>query len=74
MSAAASRAAHLLVDSQPLIFEDRIAERLLDDQGQAMIQYHRASGSHPVLAGTRLAAGTRKSSWRRRSRAGSTST
>ncbi len=59
MSAAASRAAHLLVDSEPFIFEDRIAEKLLDEQGAAMIPYHRASGSHPVLAGTRLAVTTR---------------
>ncbi len=59
MSAAASRAAHLLVDTEPFIFEDRLAERLLDAQGEAMIPYHRASGSHPVLAGTRLAVTTR---------------
>jgi methyltransferase (TIGR00027 family) len=59
MSAAASRAAHLLVDSEPFIFEDRVAEKLLDEQGAAMIPYHRASGSHPVLAGTRLAVTTR---------------
>ncbi len=55
MSAAASRAAHLLVDREPFIFEDRLAGRLLDEQGEAMIPYHRTSGSHPVLAGTRLA-------------------
>jgi methyltransferase (TIGR00027 family) len=55
MSAAASRSAHLLVDREPFIFEDRLAGRLLDEQGEAMIPYHRASGSHPVLAGTRLA-------------------
>jgi methyltransferase (TIGR00027 family) len=59
MSAAASRAAHLLVDTEPFIFEDRMAGRLLDEQGEAMIPYHRASGSHPVLAGTRLAVTTR---------------
>jgi methyltransferase (TIGR00027 family) len=59
MSAAASRAAHLIVDGEPFIFEDRMAERLLDEQGAAMIPYHRASGSHPVLAGTRLAVTTR---------------
>jgi methyltransferase (TIGR00027 family) len=59
MSAAASRAAHLLVDTEPFIFEDRMAERLLDEQGEAMIPYHRASGLHPVLAGTRLAVTTR---------------
>lgn len=54
MSAAASRAAHLLVDGEPFIFEDRLAARLLDAQAEAMIPYHRASGSHPVLAGTQL--------------------
>ncbi len=59
MSAAASRAAHLLVDREPFIFEDRLAGRLLDEQAEAMIPYHRASGSHPVLAGTRLAVTTR---------------
>ncbi|MGZ6299562.1 MAG: class I SAM-dependent methyltransferase [Candidatus Limnocylindria bacterium] len=59
MSAAACRAAHLLVDSPPFIFEDRLALGLLDEAGAAMIPYHRASGSHPVLAGTRAVVATR---------------
>lgn len=32
---------------------------LLDEQGTAMIAYHRSSGSHPVLAGTRAVVTTR---------------
>ncbi|HYM96119.1 MAG TPA: SAM-dependent methyltransferase, partial [Candidatus Sulfotelmatobacter sp.] len=45
----------MLVDREPYIFEDGIARRLLDEQGETMIGYHRSSGSHPILAGTRLA-------------------
>ncbi|MGA7911900.1 MAG: class I SAM-dependent methyltransferase, partial [Candidatus Dormiibacterota bacterium] len=48
-----------MVDSPPFILEDRIALGLLDEQGAAMIAYHRASGSHPVLAGTRAVVATR---------------
>ena len=48
-----------MVDSPPFIFEDPLALRLLDEQGAAMIPYHRASGSHPVLAGTRAVVATR---------------
>jgi methyltransferase (TIGR00027 family) len=48
-----------VVDREPFIFEDHVAQRLLDPQGEAMIGYHRSSGSHPILAGTRLAVTTR---------------
>jgi methyltransferase (TIGR00027 family) len=36
-----------------------LAASLLDEQGTAMIDYHRSSGSHPILAGTRAAVTTR---------------
>jgi methyltransferase (TIGR00027 family) len=47
------------VDAEPLIFEDGVAADLLDDQGTAMIAYHRTSGGHPILAGTRAAVTSR---------------
>ncbi|WP_024873886.1 class I SAM-dependent methyltransferase [Saccharomonospora piscinae] len=51
--AAAARAAHLVVDDTPSIFVDSLAARLLGDHAEEPIGYHRAHGSHPVLAGAR---------------------
>jgi methyltransferase (TIGR00027 family) len=53
MTAAAARAAHLIVDDQPLIFNDHLAATLLGEQADDLISYHRRHGSHVVLAGAR---------------------
>ena len=53
LTAAAARAAHLVVDSEPLIFTDQFASLLLGDQAGQLIGFHRANGQHPVLAGAR---------------------
>jgi methyltransferase (TIGR00027 family) len=53
LAAAAARAAHPVVDREPLIFRDPVAAALLGDKGEEMIGYHRASGDHIVLSGTR---------------------
>jgi methyltransferase (TIGR00027 family) len=53
LAAAAARAAHLLVDQEPLIFRDTAAMALLGEPGEEMVGYHRSSGDHIVLAGTR---------------------
>jgi O-methyltransferase involved in polyketide biosynthesis len=50
---AAARAAHLVVDQQPLIFRDPVAADLIGEVGAEMVGYHRRSGDHIVLAGTR---------------------
>ena len=53
LTAAAARAAHLIVDGQPTIFADPLAGRLLGDAAEELLGYHRAHGSHPVLVGAR---------------------
>lgn len=53
LTAAAARAAHLIVDQPPLIFADRLAAALLGDQAEEFISYHRAHGEHPVLSAAR---------------------
>jgi methyltransferase (TIGR00027 family) len=53
MTAAAARAAHLIVDNEPVIFADTLAESLLGDQAAELIAYHRLHGSHLVLASAR---------------------
>jgi len=53
MTAAAARAAHLIVDHEPVIFADTLAGPLLGDQAEELISYHRLNGSHLVLAGAR---------------------
>lgn len=53
LTAAAARAAHLVVDGEPLIFTDHLASVLLGDQAEQLIGFHRANGAHPVLAGAR---------------------
>ncbi len=52
-TAAAARAAHLIVDQPPVIFADPLAARLLGEEAGELVAYHRAHGSHVVLAGAR---------------------
>jgi methyltransferase (TIGR00027 family) len=52
-TAAAARAAHLIVDDEPHIFADTLAEAMLGERAEEFIAYHRAHGTHPVLAGAR---------------------
>lgn len=54
LTAAAARAAHLLVDDEPRIFADTLAAALLGDSAAELIGYHRLHGTHPVLAGARV--------------------
>jgi methyltransferase (TIGR00027 family) len=56
LTAAAARAAHLIVDSGPPIFADTLAEAMLGERADELIGYHRAHGTHPVLAGARAQA------------------
>ena len=53
LTAAAARAAHLIVDGEPVIFADTLAEAMLGERAAELIAYHRTSGPHPVLAGAR---------------------
>jgi methyltransferase (TIGR00027 family) len=53
LTAAAARAAHLIVDNEPIIHRDPLAESLLGDQAEELLAYHRKSGDHPILAGAR---------------------
>ena len=52
-TAAAARAAHLLVDAGPVIFADTLAAPLLGAHADELLAYHRHQGTHPVLAGAR---------------------
>jgi methyltransferase (TIGR00027 family) len=54
LTAAAARAAHLIVDAEPTIFADPLAATLLGDQAEELISYHRRHGTHPVLSGARV--------------------
>jgi methyltransferase (TIGR00027 family) len=53
LTAAAARAAHLLVDDEPRIFADTLAQPLLGDRADELLAYHHAQGRHPILAGAR---------------------
>lgn len=53
LTAAAARAAHLIVDDEPHIFTDTRAGRLLGDAAETLIAYHRLHGDHIVLSGAR---------------------
>jgi methyltransferase (TIGR00027 family) len=53
VTAAAARAAHLIVDGSPVIFADTLAAALLGDSADEFIGYHRLHGTHLVLAGAR---------------------
>jgi methyltransferase (TIGR00027 family) len=52
-TAAAARAAHLIVDDAPLIFTDELAAAMLGDQAEHLISFHRAHAAHPILSGAR---------------------
>jgi methyltransferase (TIGR00027 family) len=54
LTAAAARAAHLIVDAEPTIFADTLAATLLGDRAEELIGYHRLHGTHPVLSGARV--------------------
>jgi methyltransferase (TIGR00027 family) len=54
LTAAAARAAHLIVDDEPRIFADTLAEVLLGDRASELISFHTLHGAHPVLAGARV--------------------
>ena len=51
LTAAAARAAHLIVDGEPAIFADTMAGVMLGERAEEFIAYHREHGTHPVLAG-----------------------
>ena len=53
LTAAAARAAHLVVDGQPPIFADIHAAALLGAQADQLIGYHRGNADHPVLSAAR---------------------
>ncbi len=53
LTAAAARAAHLVVDGQPPIFADIHAAALLGAQAEQLIGYHRGNADHPVLSAAR---------------------
>jgi methyltransferase (TIGR00027 family) len=59
MTAAAARAAHLIVDNDPAIFSDTLAAALLGETAAEFIGFHRSHGDHPVLAGARAQVTTR---------------
>ena len=50
LTAAAARAAHLIVDGEPIIFADHLAAALLGERSDEFIGYHRAHGTHLVLS------------------------
>ena len=54
LTAAAARAAHLIVDDQPRIFTDPLAATLLGGRAEELISYHTLHGTHPVLSGARV--------------------
>jgi O-methyltransferase involved in polyketide biosynthesis len=54
--AAAARAAHLIVDREPVIFADELAAVLLGEQAGEFISYHRLHGTHLVLSSARAQA------------------
>jgi len=53
LTAAAARAAHLIVDHEPLIFADTLALALLGNRAGELVSYHELHAAHPVLAGAR---------------------
>jgi O-methyltransferase involved in polyketide biosynthesis len=53
LTAAAARAAHLIVDEAPFIFSDTHAAPLLGDRAPELLDFHRLHGSHPILSAAR---------------------
>ncbi|WP_330182577.1 SAM-dependent methyltransferase [Nocardia sp. NBC_01503] len=70
MMAAGGRAAHLIVDSAPYLFQDTVAADLLGAQAGEVIGYHRQFGDHVVLSGTRAQVNARSSYTEARVRTG----
>ena len=56
LTAAAARAAHLIVDDEPRIYADVLASAMLGDQAEEFLSYHRAHGTHLVLRSARAQA------------------
>jgi methyltransferase (TIGR00027 family) len=52
-TAAAARAAHLIVDGDPVIFADTLAGVMLGERVEEFIGYHLVHGAHPVLSTAR---------------------
>ncbi|MFD2420977.1 class I SAM-dependent methyltransferase [Amycolatopsis pigmentata] len=59
LTAAAARAAHLLVDAEPYLFADPLAAPLLGDKAGELLGYHLRSGAHPLLSAARVQVTTR---------------
>ncbi len=53
LKAAAGRAAHLLVDQPPYLLDDPVAERMLGDRADELIDRHRLAGADPVVTAAR---------------------
>jgi methyltransferase (TIGR00027 family) len=53
LTAAAARAAHLIVDDPPHIFADTAAAALLGGRADELIGYHRRNATHPILSAAR---------------------
>lgn len=53
LTAAAARAAHLIVDTSPTIFADTLAQVVLAERAEELLSYHRRNGAHLVLASAR---------------------
>jgi methyltransferase (TIGR00027 family) len=59
MATAAARAAHLVVDREPWLFEDRLAAALLGDAADDLLAAHREPAHADILASLRVAMTTR---------------
>jgi len=59
LTAAAARAAHLIVDKEPFIFADTLALALLGDYAEELVSFHRLHGDHAALSGSRAQAASR---------------
>jgi methyltransferase (TIGR00027 family) len=53
MTAAAARAAHLIVDESPVIFADNCAAAVLGQHADELIGFHRQHSTHPILSAAR---------------------
>jgi methyltransferase (TIGR00027 family) len=59
MTTAAARAAHLVVDREPWLFEDTLAAALLGDEADDLLAAHREPAHADILASLRVAMTTR---------------
>jgi methyltransferase (TIGR00027 family) len=53
ITAAAARAAHLIVDDPPVIFADTLAAAVLGGLAGQLTDYHRGQPAHPILSAAR---------------------